>query len=232
MGRSVLAGAAHAGAAGAAGRDPVDARSAAHGARARFAKARTRSARRSGRRSGTRCCRWRCPGILTGLILALSRAIGETAPLITIGALTYIPFAPDSVWSPFTVLPIQIFNWVSRPQAAFKDERRRRHPRAAGAAVDHERHRDRRARSLSSGRDAHDTVVTPYRPARWPGVASRPGSRRPRSIAPVKIDVDRLNFYYGDEARARRHLDPDSAPTSSPRSSARRAAARARSCGR
>ncbi|MEO8681838.1 MAG: phosphate ABC transporter permease PstA [Vicinamibacterales bacterium] len=60
------------------------------------------------------------PGILTGLILALSRAIGETAPLITIGALTYIPFAPDSVWSPFTVLPIQIFNWVSRPQSDFK----------------------------------------------------------------------------------------------------------------
>jgi phosphate transport system permease protein len=61
------------------------------------------------------------PGILTGLILALSRAIGETAPLITIGALTYVPFAPDSVWSAFTVLPIQIFNWVSRPQAAFKE---------------------------------------------------------------------------------------------------------------
>ena len=60
------------------------------------------------------------PGMLTGLILALSRAIGETAPLITIGALTYIPFAPDSVWSTFTVLPIQIFNWVSRPQAEFK----------------------------------------------------------------------------------------------------------------
>lgn len=59
------------------------------------------------------------PGVLTGLILALSRAIGETAPLITIGALTYIPFAPDSVWSRFTVLPIQIFNWVSRPQADF-----------------------------------------------------------------------------------------------------------------
>lgn len=60
------------------------------------------------------------PGILTGLILALSRAIGETAPLITIGALTYVPFAPDSIWSPFTVLPIQIFNWVSRPQNEFK----------------------------------------------------------------------------------------------------------------
>jgi phosphate transport system permease protein len=61
------------------------------------------------------------PGILTGLILALSRAIGETAPLITIGALTYVPFLPDSISSPFTVLPIQIFNWVSRPQADFAE---------------------------------------------------------------------------------------------------------------
>jgi len=59
------------------------------------------------------------PSTITGLILALSRAIGETAPLITIGALTYVPFAPDGIWSPFTVLPIQIFNWVSRPQAEF-----------------------------------------------------------------------------------------------------------------
>lgn len=61
------------------------------------------------------------PGVLTGLILALSRAIGETAPLITIGALTYVPFLPSDIWSPFTVLPIQIFNWVSRPQAAFAE---------------------------------------------------------------------------------------------------------------
>jgi phosphate transport system permease protein len=59
------------------------------------------------------------PGILTGTILALSRAIGETAPLITIGALTYIAFLPDGPMSPFTVLPIQIFNWTSRPQAEF-----------------------------------------------------------------------------------------------------------------
>jgi phosphate transport system permease protein len=58
-------------------------------------------------------------GIITGLILALSRAIGETAPLITIGAVTFVTFAPDSIWSPFTVLPIQIFNWVSRPQVEF-----------------------------------------------------------------------------------------------------------------
>lgn len=59
------------------------------------------------------------PGILTGSILALSRAIGETAPLIVVGALTYVTFLPDSVNAPFTALPIQIFNWVSRPQPAF-----------------------------------------------------------------------------------------------------------------
>ncbi len=59
------------------------------------------------------------PGILTGVILALSRAIGETAPLIMIGALTYIAFLPTGLKSPLTVLPIQIFNWVSRPQKEF-----------------------------------------------------------------------------------------------------------------
>lgn len=61
------------------------------------------------------------PGILTGTILGLSRAIGETAPLITIGALTYIAFLPDGPMSPFTVLPIQIFNWTSRPQEEFRN---------------------------------------------------------------------------------------------------------------
>lgn len=72
------------------------------------------------------------PGILTGAIVGLSRAIGETAPIITIGALTYIAFLPpaplsatapwinfDWLNSPFTVMPIQMFNWISRPQAAF-----------------------------------------------------------------------------------------------------------------
>lgn len=72
------------------------------------------------------------PGILTGAIVGLSRAIGETAPIITIGALTYIAFLPPSPvsasppwinfeWlnSPFTVMPIQMFNWTSRPQAEF-----------------------------------------------------------------------------------------------------------------
>lgn len=59
------------------------------------------------------------PGILTGLILAISRAIGETAPLIMIGALTYVAIAPSSIFDSFTVIPIQIFNWVSMPQINF-----------------------------------------------------------------------------------------------------------------
>ena len=73
------------------------------------------------------------PGIITGAIVGLSRAIGETAPIITIGALTYIAFLPNSpisgdfpfinfdwITSPFTVMPIQMFSWVSRPQAEFQ----------------------------------------------------------------------------------------------------------------
>ena len=59
------------------------------------------------------------PGMLTGAILAISRAMGETAPLVVIGALTFVSFLPDSLFSPFTVLPMQIFNWVSRPQQEF-----------------------------------------------------------------------------------------------------------------
>lgn len=60
------------------------------------------------------------PGIMTGVILSLSRAIGETAPLIMIGALTFIAFLPQSAMDQFTVLPIQIFNWTSRPQPEFQ----------------------------------------------------------------------------------------------------------------
>ena len=58
-------------------------------------------------------------GILTGVILALSRAVGETAPLIVVGALAYVPFAPQNPMDEFSVLPIQIFNWISRPQHGF-----------------------------------------------------------------------------------------------------------------
>ncbi|MEJ5203635.1 MAG: phosphate ABC transporter permease PstA [Anaerolineales bacterium] len=60
------------------------------------------------------------PGILTGSILTMSRAIGETAPLITIGALTYIAFDLRGILDLFTVLPIQIYNWVSLPQKSFQ----------------------------------------------------------------------------------------------------------------
>jgi phosphate transport system permease protein len=68
------------------------------------------------------------PGILTGTILALSRAIGEAAPLLLIGALAFLAFTPDSLMDPFTVVPIQIFNWVSKPQAGF-------HELAAAASI-------------------------------------------------------------------------------------------------
>ena len=61
------------------------------------------------------------PGILTGTILALSRAIGEAAPLLMIGALAFVPFIPNGPMDEFTVLPIQIFNWISRPQPAFHE---------------------------------------------------------------------------------------------------------------
>lgn len=73
------------------------------------------------------------PGIMTGVIIGLARAIGETAPIITIGALTFIAFLPPSPFSnpeqlisfewllaPFTVMPIQMFNWISRPEEAFQ----------------------------------------------------------------------------------------------------------------
>ncbi len=68
------------------------------------------------------------PGIMTGVILALSRAIGETAPLIMIGALTFVAFLPAGPMDQFTALPIQIYNWVSRPQQEF-------HQLAAAAIV-------------------------------------------------------------------------------------------------
>lgn len=60
------------------------------------------------------------PGIATGSILALSRAIGETAPLIMVGAATYIAFNPSGLNSPFTALPLQIYNWLANPQEDFK----------------------------------------------------------------------------------------------------------------
>ena len=74
--------------------------------------------------------RWQCvrhhvlpaasPGILTGVVLSLSRALGETAPLIMMGALTYVAFTPENIFDSFTAMPIQIFNWASRPQVDFQ----------------------------------------------------------------------------------------------------------------
>ena len=69
------------------------------------------------------------PGILTGIILAVSRAMGEAAPLVIMGALSFVPFAPTSPLDRFTVLPIQIYVWISKPQAEFH------HLAAAGIVV-------------------------------------------------------------------------------------------------
>lgn len=60
------------------------------------------------------------PGIITGVILALSRAIGEAAPLIMVGALTFVAFVPTNIFDSFTTLSIQIFSWASRPQVEFQ----------------------------------------------------------------------------------------------------------------
>jgi len=61
------------------------------------------------------------PGIMTGAILALSRALGETAPLVVVGASTFITFDPTSPFSKFTALPIQIYQWTARPQDVFRN---------------------------------------------------------------------------------------------------------------
>jgi phosphate transport system permease protein len=61
------------------------------------------------------------PGVMTGIILALSRAMGEAAPLIMIGAAVWMPFAPSSPFDQFTALPIQIFNWSSEPDPVFHE---------------------------------------------------------------------------------------------------------------
>ena len=73
----------------------------------------------------------RCPGIATGSILALSRAIGETAPLILIGAIVFVPFNPSGLMDQFTALPIQIFNWTSQAAGGVQAAGRRGDPRAA-----------------------------------------------------------------------------------------------------
>jgi phosphate transport system permease protein len=61
------------------------------------------------------------PGIATGSILALSRALGEAAPLLLLGGLVFVNYDPDGLMSGFTTLPIQIFNWASQPQKAFQE---------------------------------------------------------------------------------------------------------------
>ena len=187
-----------AGAAGAAGRHPLDARGAARGARDRLREGSYALGATKWQTIWYQVLPVALPGILTGLILALSRAIGETAPLITIGALTYVPFAPDSdlvavhrAADPDLQLGVAAAGRVPR-------QRRRRHPRAAGAAPVDERRRDLAARSLPEARLVMSTAssVRSPRSASWP---RRDRRQQPAAIAPCKIDVERLNFYYGEK---------------------------------
>ena len=189
-----------AGAARAAGRDPVHARGAARRAEVVLREGSYALGATKWQTIWHQVLPAALPGILTGLILALSRAIGETAPLITIGALTYVPFAPDSLWSPFTVLPIQIFNWVSRPQAGVPAERRRRHPRAARAAAGHERASRSGPRSLSEAGGM--TGMSRLHARRAAEACTRDRAKRA-----LKIDVRILlrRARSGDPHRANRH---------------------------
>ena len=82
------------------------------------------------------------PGIATGVILSISRAIGETAPLILVGAATFVAFNPTGLDSAYTAMPLQIFSWISQPQG--------RVPRAGGGG---DRRADGDARDPQRGRD-------------------------------------------------------------------------------
>ena len=128
------------------------------------------------------------PGILTGVIIGMARAIGETAPIITIGALTFIAFLPpvpgtgdpaaglfDWLFSPFTVMPIQIFNWTSRPDPAF-------HQNAAAASfvlVLHDAGHER-AGDLAALPDAQEHQVVALQETATHDVLPRSRCRRTR----------------------------------------------------
>ena len=93
------------------------------------------------------------PGILTGTILALSRAIGEAAPMILVGAAAFIAFDPSGLSSSFTVLPIQIFNWTAQPRREFREIA------AAGIIVLHRRVADPEPRGDPPPQQVHQKVV-------------------------------------------------------------------------
>ena len=87
------------------------------------------------------------PGIATGSILALSRAVGETAPLIMVGAIMYVAFNPTLLGA-YTALPVQIYNWTKQPDADFQTLAAARRDRAARDRAQHERGRDLPSQSL------------------------------------------------------------------------------------
>ena len=151
------------------------------------------------------------PGVLTGLILALSRAIGETAPLITIGALTYIPFAPDSVWSQVHGAANPDLQLGVAPTTRVPHQCRGRDPGAVGVTIEYERRRHHRARSISAT-GAHMT-----REWSGPDGAKSRGSRQSRrSIGDrarqaAQDRCPRFELLLRRQAGAGRHHHPDPA---------------------
>ena len=109
------------------------------------------------------------PGIATGSILALARAIGETAPLLLVGALTYVAVDPTILGS-FTALPVQIYQWITRPQEEFRAARRGRDHGAARDPADDERVRDLAPQPLPTTMVRDDMESSTATPARIAGV--------------------------------------------------------------
>ena len=189
-------------------------------------------------------------GILTGMILGLSRAIGETAPIITIGALSFIAFLPESPvksefpfisfgWlnDPFTAMPIQMFNWVSRPDQAFQANAAAAGAILLGMTLLMNGRGDLDSLSLSARRSIGDATAdhrmhTTRQPTRQIAAQRRIPPRRRFRAAPtgaprisiavddtrkvrtlnVKAAVDNLNFYYGQHQRAEEPDHSDRGP--------------------
>ena len=188
------------------------------------------------------------PGVATGTILALSRALGEAAPLLLLGGLVFVNYDPDGLMSGFTTMPIQIFSWTAQPQAAFREVASaaiivllglllamnavaiviRNRYREAGETVDHSSPRRTSDRGSRTDRDdEHDEDTEPAEHLVEP-LEQAPSRTGPAEPAPV-IECENVDIYYW-AFRAVTDVSMVTARTRSPPSSARPAAARRRCC--
>ena len=141
------------------------------------------------------------PGIMTGTIIGMAHALGETAPLLMIGMVAFIVDVPQALTDAATVLPVQIYLWSDLPEPAFQGQDRGRHHRAAGVPVRHERTGDLSAQDGSSAAgdlsgedgmimdDAGAARIFPRRRRRW-----SPADRKA-----AKVVARGVNVYYGEK---------------------------------